>query len=142
MVIHLIDITKKINWYNMQFSTILVKVAINMSIYPSRSTNIACFLYSPILTGRDRQIIATRFMQRLCDLDSRAISLGQSGEFTIDEICDGYLGGYNKEIVAPFVIFYFENELGYIRQLTNKKVSMTSEGRNHCREEFVLPVGL
>ena len=93
---------------------------------------------SPILTERDRQIIATRFLQRLCDLDSNAISLGQSGEFTRDEIWDDYLGGYNKEIVAPFVIFYFENELGYIRQLTNKKVRITSEGKNHCREEFVL----
>jgi Domain of unknown function (DUF4062) len=97
---------------------------------------------SPILTERDRQIIATRFMQRLCDLDSHAISLAQSREFTIDEIWDGYLGGYNKEIVAPFVIFYFENELGYLRQLTNKKVIITSKGRNHCGEEFVLPSGL
>lgn len=97
---------------------------------------------SPILTERDRHIIATRFIQRLCDLDSHATSLGRSVEFTIYEIWDGYLGGYNKEIVAPFVIFYFENELGYIHQLTNKKVSLTSEGRNHCREEFVLPAGL
>jgi hypothetical protein len=97
---------------------------------------------SPILTERDRQIIATTFIQRLCDLDSHAISLGRSAEFTIDEIWDGYLGGYNKDIVAPFVIFYFENELGYIRQLTNKNVSVTPEGRNHCREEFVLPAGL
>ena len=94
---------------------------------------------SPILTERDRQIIATRFMQRLCDLDSHAISLGQREEFTIDEIWNSYLGGYNKEIVAPFVIFYFENELGYLRQLTNKKVIITSEGRNHCGEEFVCP---
>jgi hypothetical protein len=97
---------------------------------------------SPILTERDRQIIATRFMQRLCDLDSHAISLAQSREFTIDEIWDGYLGGYNKEIVAPFVIFYFENELGYLRQLTNKKVIITSKGINHCGEEFMLPLGL
>jgi hypothetical protein len=96
----------------------------------------------PILTERDRQIIATRFMQQLCDLDSHAISLGQNGEFTIDEIWDSYLGGYNKEVVAPFVIFYFVNELGYLRQLTNKKVIITSEGRNHCGEEFVLPAGL
>jgi hypothetical protein len=97
---------------------------------------------SSILTERDRQIIATRFMQRLCDLDSQAINLGQSREFTIDEIWDGYLGGYNKEIVAPFVIFYFENALGYIRQLTNKKVSIMSECRDHCGEEFVLHAGL
>ena len=97
---------------------------------------------SPILTERDRQIIATTFIQRLCDLHSHAISLGRSAEFTIDEIWDGYLGGYNKEIVAPFVIFYFENELQYVHQLANKKVSMTSEGRNHCGEEFVLPAGL
>lgn len=97
---------------------------------------------SPILTERDRQIIATRFMQRICDLDSHAIGLGQSEEFTIDEIWDGYLGGYNKEIVAPFVIFYFEIELGYLRQLTNKKIIMTSKGRNHCGEEFALPAGL
>jgi len=97
---------------------------------------------SPILTERDRYIIATRFLKRLCELDYHAISLNQSREFTIDEIWDYYLGGYNKEIVAPFVIFYFENELGYVRQLPSKKVSITSEGKKHCTEEFVLPAGL
>jgi hypothetical protein len=46
---------------------------------------------SPILTERDRHTIAIRFIERLCDLDSHAIRLGLSGEFTIDEIWDDYL---------------------------------------------------
>ena len=65
---------------------------------------------SPILTERDRRIIATSFIRRLCELDSHAFNLDRSREFTIDEIWDNNLGGYNREIVAPFVIFYFENE--------------------------------
>jgi len=97
---------------------------------------------SPILTKMDRRIIATRFMHRLCELDSHATTLAQSREFTIDEIWDNYLGGFNKEIVAPFVIYYFENELGYITQHPNKKVSITIQGRNHCTGQFVLPAGL
>ena len=97
---------------------------------------------SPILTERDRHIIATRFIQRLCELDSHAISQGRSRGFTVDEIWDNYLSGFNKEIVAPFVIFYFENELGYVQQHANGKVSITLEGGNHCTEQFVLPAGL
>ena len=97
---------------------------------------------SPILTERDRRIIASRFMKRLCELDSNAISLDRSREFTIDQIWDNYLGAYNKEIVAPFVIFYFENELGYIHELPNNKITITSKGKNHCKEQFVLPAGL
>jgi Domain of unknown function (DUF4062) len=97
---------------------------------------------SPILTERDRRIIATRFMQRICEIDLDAISWGRSREFAIDQIWDDYLGAYNKEIVAPFVIFYFDNELGYIHELPNKKISITSKGKEHCKDEFVLPAGL
>lgn len=97
---------------------------------------------SPILTERDRRFIASRFMERLCELDYASISWDRSREFTIDEIWDNYLGGYNKEIVAPFVVFYFEKELGYVLQHPNKKVSITSTGKKHCKDEFVLPAGL
>jgi hypothetical protein len=97
---------------------------------------------NPILTESDRRIIASRFMERLCELDSNAIRLDRSRQFTIDQIWDNYLGAYNKEIVAPFVIFYFENELGYIHELPNKKITIKSKGKNHCKEQFVLPAGL
>jgi uncharacterized protein DUF4062 len=97
---------------------------------------------SPILTERDRGMIATRFLHRLCELNSQAESLARNREFTIDEIWDNYLGGFSKEIVAPFVIYYFENELRYIRQHPNGRVSITGEGRKHCAELFVLPAGL
>ena len=97
---------------------------------------------SPILTEGDRKIIATRFINRLCDLDSYAIRQGPGREFTVGEIWDNYLSGFNKEVVAPFVIFYFENELGYIQQHANGNVSLTLEGRKHCKGQFVLPAGL
>lgn len=97
---------------------------------------------SPILTERDRHIIASRFMQRLCELDSKAARLGQNREFTIDRIWDDFLSAYNKDIVAPFVIFYFDNELGYIKELPDKKINLTLKGSEHCKDEFILPAGL
>ncbi len=40
---------------------------------------------SPILTQRDRRIIATGFLQKLCELDSYARSSGRSNEFAIED---------------------------------------------------------
>lgn len=52
------------------------------------------------LTERDRSIIASRFMERLCELDSEAINLNLSREFTIDQIWDNYLGA--RRVVIAF----------------------------------------
>jgi hypothetical protein len=97
---------------------------------------------SPILTERDRRIVATRFMEGLCELDSYVKRNGLSNQFTIDEIWDNNLGGFNKEIVGRFTISYFQHELKYIEQYPNGKISLTHKGVTHCGETISLPAGI
>jgi hypothetical protein len=91
-----------------------------------------------ILNERDKELIPTRFMQTLCQLDSQTVKNGRTNQFTLDDLWDE-LGGYNKEKVYPLVELLFWNQLNYITKLPDGRISLTKEGRKYCGQKFKLP---
>ncbi len=97
---------------------------------------------NPILTERDRRIIATRFMERLCELDLQTKQNSLPNKLSIDEIWAGSLDGFNQTIVGPYAIVFLRDELKFIGQDSRGNIFLTEEGRKHCGEEIVLPAGI
>ena len=84
------------------------------------------------LNERDRRTLPNRFMKNLCKLDYHARRNGEPDEFTREELWNE-LGGYNLQNVYPVMEQFFLNNLGYITKGQNERISLTNEGRQHCR---------
>lgn len=77
-------------------------------------------------------------MKNLCKLDYHARRNGEPDEFTKHELWDE-LGGYDIQHIYPLVEHFFLNNLGYINKGVSEKISLTNEGRQRCKQEFILP---
>jgi HEPN domain-containing protein len=97
---------------------------------------------SPILTERDRRIIATRFMERLCELDLQARQNSLPNKFSINDIWKNNLEAFNQDIVGQYTVSFLKNYLKFIDQDSLGKISLTKDGSKHCGEEFLLPAGI
>lgn len=90
------------------------------------------------LNVRYRRTLPTRYMKNLCKLDYDARRNGEPDEFTKEELW-GEFGGFNIQNVYPVIEHLFLNNLGYITKGPNERISLTKEGRQHCKQDFILP---
>ena len=81
-----------------------------------------------ILNERDREILPSRFMKSLCQMDQDAIRNSTSNEFQAEDLWTE-LGGYNFERVYLIVEDYFLNLYHCIVKHPNGKISPTNAGR-------------
>jgi hypothetical protein len=81
-----------------------------------------------------RRTIGVNFMKELCEKHDDAKRRGESTMFTIDELWkdNDDLSSFDQDQIAPLVIRFFRDELGYIIQYPDKRISITDKGRQHC----------
>jgi HEPN domain-containing protein len=99
---------------------------------------------SPILTERDRRLIATRFLKKLCELDNHARQNSLPPKFSMDQIWRSNLGGFNIEIVGQFTVTYLRDKLKFINQDSQQNIFLTKKGAEHCGKDIdiILPPGI
>ncbi|MGD9534585.1 MAG: hypothetical protein AB7V56_12565 [Candidatus Nitrosocosmicus sp.] len=122
----------------------------NMPISKSKSTSIVTAILKamgdiqkiphiePILNQRDRRILGTRFMSKLCELDKQNLN----GKFTREQIWKDNLSAFAIEVVYPIVLNHFKHTLKYVEVDKDDKVSLTQAERDHCGQEIIIPESL
>ena len=90
-----------------------------------------------ILNERDREILPSRFMKSLCQMDQDAIRDCTSNEFRAEDLWTE-LGGYNIERVYPTVGGYFLNLYHCIVKHPNSKISLTNTGRKSLQSAICI----
>ena len=83
-----------------------------------------------------RRTIGANFMKTLCEKHDDAKRKGQSTMFAVDELWkdNDDLSAFDQDQIAPLAIKFFRDELGYIIQHPDKRISITDKGREHCRD--------
>ena len=99
---------------------------------------------NPQLYKNHRRAIGANFMKKLCKKYDDAKRKGEATMFTVDELWkdNDDLSAFAQEQIAPLVIRFFRDELGYIIQYPDNRISITDKGRQHCGdpdESFTLP---
>ena len=83
-------------------------------------------------------------MKKLCEKHDDAKRKGESTMFTVDELWkdNDDLSAFAQDQIAPLVIRFFRDELWYIIQYPDNRISITDKGGQHCGdpdESFTLP---
>lgn len=91
-----------------------------------------------------RRTIGANFMKILCEKHDDAKRKGQPTMFAVDELWkdNDDLSAFAQDQIAPLVIRFFGDELGYITRYPDNRISITDKGRQHCGdpdESFTLP---
>ena len=82
---------------------------------------------NPQLYKSHRRTIGVNFMKKLCEKHDDAKRKGESTMFTVDElwINNDDLPAFAQDQIAPLVIRFFRDELGYIIQYPDNRISIT-----------------
>jgi hypothetical protein len=78
----------------------------------------------------NRRRLRIRIMRELCPKDANARNNGRPTDFPID---DELRGGYEMQYLNQELPI-FQNETGYIELLTNRRITLTHIGRQHCND--------
>jgi len=81
-----------------------------------------------------RRTIGANFMKILCEKHDDAKRKGQPTMFAVDELWkdNADLSAFAQEQIAPLAIRFFRDDLGYIIQHPDGRISLTDTGRQHC----------
>ena len=98
---------------------------------------------NPQLYENHRRTIGANFMKKLCEKIDDARRKGESTMISVDELWkdNADLSAFAQDQIAPLAIRFFRDELGYIIQHPDGRISLTDVGRQHCgdpNEAFTL----
>lgn len=81
-----------------------------------------------------RRTIGANLMKELCEKNDDAKRKGEPTMFSVDELWkdNADLSAFAQEQIAPLAIRFFRDELGYIIQHPDGRISLTDTGRQHC----------